>query len=682
MDDLRLFHLTGVGGAELPEGMRPAAFARYGDMARVRHDFPVVLAPATDGRPLAIPLSALVDEVKAAAPRGLAGERQRRTVLRIEREIRALVAAGERGDLRALWAHAVDRLAARGGAEFVDDAARAAGALSADGPLAACDAALPRALIEHAWREHQRARATKLRRRVEDLALRLGDLVRGDLVRSQVGRGPDALRAGVGAHHERLFDFDVMARLLSAPSRSLALSPARRSRIARTVGTLRTQRFVGDGAYDFVFGDVGAALRAYHDRRPELVEVVRALAIAELEVRGAYDEEKHDHYFASFTTASIGPADLALFPDYLVFIDDERADASARAKIIEMLVSEAPLKIVFVTDDAFGLGAHLATTAMGLGEAFVLQATAADLVRCGPQLARAIAYPGPTLISVFAPDTHHAVAGYLGAAGATESRAFPTFTYDPARGDDWAQRFELHAADKGPAWPIHAFEYRDGERRGRDAVAFTPADLALCDPRHAGDFSPVSRAQWSDALVPIDRWLAGQGDGKIPFVYGVDANGGLHKLVVTERLALLASRSAAAWRRLRELEVRSVALAPSVPVPIAEAVAVAAPKSVPAAAVAVVAPAIATPDDAATSDDPYIETPRCTSCNECTQVNPRMFAYNENKQAYIKDLGAGTYKDLVEAAEGCQVAIIHPGKPRDPKEPGLDDLIARAQPFR
>ena len=58
-----------------------------------------------------------------------------------------------------------------------------------------------------------------------------------------------------------------------------------------------------------------------------------------------------------------------------------------------------------------------------------------------------------------------------------------------------------------------------------------------------------------------------------------------------------------------------------------------------------------------------------------------MFAYNDNKQAYIKDIDAGTYRQLVEAAESCQVAIIHPGQPRHPNEPGLAELIARAQPF-
>ena len=80
-------------------------------------------------------------------------------------------------------------------------------------------------------------------------------------------------------------------------------------------------------------------------------------------------------------------------------------------------------------------------------------------------------------------------------------------------------------------------------------------------------------------------------------------------------------------------------------------------------------------------DEAWIETIRCSSCNECTQINDKMFAYNDNQQAYIKDLKAGTFRQLVEAAESCQLSIIHPGKPWDPKEPGLEELVQRAQPF-
>jgi pyruvate-ferredoxin/flavodoxin oxidoreductase len=58
-----------------------------------------------------------------------------------------------------------------------------------------------------------------------------------------------------------------------------------------------------------------------------------------------------------------------------------------------------------------------------------------------------------------------------------------------------------------------------------------------------------------------------------------------------------------------------------------------------------------------------------------------MFAYDENKQAYIKDPRAGTFQELVRAAERCTAKIIHPGTPLDPSEPDLEQWIARAQPF-
>jgi hypothetical protein len=36
---------------------------------------------------------------------------------------------------------------------------------------------------------------------------------------------------------------------------------------------------------------------------------------------------------------------------------------------------------------------------------------------------------------------------------------------------------------------------------------------------------------------------------------------------------------------------------------------------------------------------------------------------------------------MVLAAERCQVAVIHPGKPINPDEPGLEDLLKRAEQF-
>ena len=100
------------------------------------------------------------------------------------------------------------------------------------------------------------------------------------------------------------------------------------------------------------------------------------------------------------------------------------------------------------------------------------------------------------------------------------------------------------------------------------------------------------------------------------------------------------------------------------------------------------APASPAPSPAATAVadddlaiDPYIDSARCTTCNECTNLNARMFAYNASKQATVKDPDAGTFQQLVLAAERCPVGIIHPGTPRNPKEKDLAKWIKRAESF-
>jgi hypothetical protein len=87
------------------------------------------------------------------------------------------------------------------------------------------------------------------------------------------------------------------------------------------------------------------------------------------------------------------------------------------------------------------------------------------------------------------------------------------------------------------------------------------------------------------------------------------------------------------------------------------------------------------PEEELSFDEPWLDTAACTTCDDCMGINKMMFAYNEDKQAYIRDPKAGTYADLVAAAEICPAKCIHPGKPLDPNEPGLDELIARAEPF-
>ena len=92
------------------------------------------------------------------------------------------------------------------------------------------------------------------------------------------------------------------------------------------------------------------------------------------------------------------------------------------------------------------------------------------------------------------------------------------------------------------------------------------------------------------------------------------------------------------------------------------------------------------PAAAAVADEPLaieasIDSALCTSCNECTNISKKIFAYNADKQAYIKDPRGGTFAQIVKAAELCPVSIIHPGTPLNPKEKDLGKWVARAARF-
>jgi len=152
--------------------------------------------------------------------------------------------------------------------------------------------------------------------------------------------------------------------------------------------------------------------------------------------------------------------------------------------------------------------------------------------------------------------------------------------------------------------------------------------------------------------------------------------------VVARRLAEGLMR-VAEGRTVDELVTTALA-APYVPLP-APAVAAPAPSTEHSAPGTAPAPSTSTEHSAPGGDEmsmePYIDTALCTSCNECTNMNKKLFAYDANKQAYIKDPRGGTFQQLVKAAELCPVKIIHPGTPLNPKEKDLDKWVARAAAF-
>jgi pyruvate-ferredoxin/flavodoxin oxidoreductase len=120
---------------------------------------------------------------------------------------------------------------------------------------------------------------------------------------------------------------------------------------------------------------------------------------------------------------------------------------------------------------------------------------------------------------------------------------------------------------------------------------------------------------------------------------------------------------------------------PALGVPSPAAPAASAAAAAPAASAKPAAAATAVAEDEPLVLEAYIDSERCTTCNECTNLNNKLFAYNADKQAYVKDAKAGTFQQLVVAAERCPVSIIHPGSPLNAKEKDLPKWVKRAEKF-
>ena len=80
-------------------------------------------------------------------------------------------------------------------------------------------------------------------------------------------------------------------------------------------------------------------------------------------------------------------------------------------------------------------------------------------------------------------------------------------------------------------------------------------------------------------------------------------------------------------------------------------------------------------------EEGYIDSPMCRSCHDCINMNPRMFQYDGNKQAKLAEPTAGSYAQLVKAAEACPARCIHPGLPREGDATATPELIERARRF-
>ncbi len=788
--ELREFHLSdGDDGAEpwSAAGVLPALMSPFRSVDKIRYDFPLFLyPPETAGdllcRPLPDWLTELVSEVGSGT-----------TVLEDNLErLEQLIRAELEGKPAAVPAHEVvveagNKLQAKlalGG----DAAAQLAGGLAdlaaqipSGGQLLAYRDETAIHLILAAARVVSRERRAAFLTEVRALRRSLREMLAVDHTKDPSAREPDALVRSMGNAALLRIDPAAMSEMMGPHRGAPQMGTERRERVKKALAALDSYVAAGAGPLVVVVhsGDLAAEL----DSIPELqlvrdgtpcvasgtvfdqtaaamAEIFRAVRVARLESRDKYVPELHGPWLARLDWDSFSREELGLLPVVVTLESADQMIGDGLVQLSRLIRSGRPIKLLVAsrpaanpdpgdaTDPVAGIRFEVGYFGLSLREAVVQQSTPARPAHMLAGLRHSLELPRPAIhvydTGVDAAGNTPALGGWLYSSAAVESRAQPLFAYDPEGGASFARRFDFSGNPQPDgSWPTSELAYHtEGGGIETMALPFTFADFALLDPAFRQHFRLVPAGCPSEALVPVDTYLALPADqttALIPYVWAVDADNRLVQLAITRRMCFVCADRLGYWRTLQELagvhnEYVEAAVAEARAQAEAEAEAEraallashaeeleavraeaggdamqrlaavlmdadisamtsgpAAPAKAAAAAPAAAAePAVVEPEAAPEPEpepedegfsDPWIDAAMCTSCNDCINLNPQMFVYNENKQATIGDLKAGTYAQMVQAAEKCASRCIHPGKPWDSSEPGLDELIKRAAPF-
>jgi ferredoxin len=324
---------------------------------------------------------------------------------------------------------------------------------------------------------------------------------------------------------------------------------------------------------------------------------------------------------------------------------------------------------------------------------------------------------------------------------AVEGRAFPGITYNPDAGSPWGKRFSIGSnPDPDLNWPVKRMEIRNNPGDVKDLdLDITFAHYLLFFPAAHKHFRIVPPQFWTDSLIPISAYLELSGEDAIsnlPFLWILDQNNQLQKAVPAWPVVMMCRERLDYWRLLQEhagvhsyhveeairslrtelenrfseerkdlevsynkelsrikskatqdamgqlarylLDLGSGTISLDTPLSQTEII----EKEDPVEITSGPEPPAdqKTEDHGADYGSAYIDTPLCTTCNECIDISREIFGYDENKQAYIKNKN-GLFAHIVKAAEKCPVAIIHPGTPVNMQEKDISKWIKRAERF-
>ncbi len=476
----------------------------------------------------------------------------------------------------------------------------------------------------------------------------------------------------------------------------------------------------------------------------KMAEGFKAIRTAELEIKGKYDKSEHDTFFAHFDWRQFSEEEYLLCPPLVTFGSEGTSFNSGLQSLSSSLMSGQPIKILVLdnqpSENSDSLRKELGLITMAHRTAFVHQSSFSNSTHCLSGFIDGLNYRGPALWSIYAssqPENGMTNSSLnVQSKIAVKSRAYPLMTFDPRLGESWEECISLLGnPDIDQDWITYSLAYTDeyGNNFSMD-VPLTYADWALTESTFAHHFKPLPADTKTNNMALLTEYLEMDSHGQAnnrPFIWAVHPQSNhLLKVIVSSSIVKATQNQKYFWHTLKGLsgdsrvEVDTQAIADQAKAEMAQTITEGLMSMVGGDASALTrilaeVPAVSAKSSVVPETKPkpivkekkatpkaeekpkteaakkppgeagktaheavWIETPDCTTCDECVDIAPSMFQYNEDKKAIVIDPTKGTFEDIVRSAEKCTAVIIHPGTPWNPDEPNLEQLIKRAEQFQ
>jgi pyruvate-ferredoxin/flavodoxin oxidoreductase len=482
------------------------------------------------------------------------------------------------------------------------------------------------------------------------------------------------------------------------------------------------------------------AMGIFEGHMAKMAEGFKAIRTAELELANKYNPAVHDDFLTYFAWQQFSDEEAELCPPVVAVGGDGAMYDIGFQNLSRVLASGKPIKVLVVDTQVYSNTGGQACTSGFIGQisdmaqygkaiqgkqeprkeigligmahrtTYVMQSTIAHPGHMIEGFIKGLKARRPALFNIYSTcQPEHGIGDDMSSAQsklAVESRAYPLFRYDPDAGKTPKECFDLQGNPQiDQDWPSYTIKYQEDGVEKEMELPLTFADFAITETRFRKQFRVAPRDTWNENMVPLAEFLVMDSDdreGVFPYVWMVDKDGQLTRLLVSEPIVASCEDRRDFWTMLRALagedEPSTEALVEKVRRDVVgnimsgliqmaggsgDGLAALATGDAAAGAEAGAAGAAVVQTGPAGGDylAPWIDTADCTSCDECTQLNSKIFAYNAQKKAVIKNAEAGPYKDLVTAAERCTARVIHPGLPRNRNEKDIEKWIKRGEKY-